>query len=102
MFVSKHICKSTLSVALQQAKALRQKAEREEKLAAAVLQNTPVGIEVSLSTGSMEMKLSKNSPLDMKNKNVTTDDGPIQIKGNVGGCAGNVGLQVSSTSVRLI
>ena len=79
---------------MQQAQALREKVEREEKLAAAVLKNTPVGIEVSLSTGSMEMKLSKNTPLDMEDRNVTTEDGPIQIKGRVGGCVGNVGLQV--------
>ena len=81
-------------VCFQQAQALKEKAEREEKLAAAVLKNAPVGTEVSVSTPSMEMKISKNSPEDMKEKTVTTEDGPIEIKGKVGGCAGNVGLQV--------
>ncbi len=59
-----------------------------------MLKNTPVGGEVSVSTPSMEMKISKNTQEDMKDKNVTTEDGPIQIKGKLGGCAGNVGLQV--------
>ena len=50
------------------------------------------------------MKLSKNTQADIEAKNLTTQDSSIQLQGNVGGCPGDVGLQVIYfvTSVRHI
>ncbi len=79
----------------QAAQALKDKAEREEKMANALLQNAPVGAEIDLSFGDSEMKLSKNTPKDMEDKNITTEESSIELQGNVASCGGAVGLQVN-------
>ncbi len=80
---------------MQAAKALREKAAREDKIAAALLKRAPVGTQLEFTYAGSVKKLSKNSREAMKDKRLTIEDSSIQLQGNANGCPGDVLLKVN-------
>ena len=55
----------------------------------------PVGTDLEFTFEGSVMKLVKDRKEAMKNKRLTIQDSSIQLQGEVNGCSGNVGLQVT-------